>query len=79
MVNAYAKFDQIRTIHLQDIEWKTVLRIKKGHNYVANLLKRVTIPTYIWLRSMHMENSIKFDWFVHKMFRGNETVDNQGS
>ena len=38
-VNAYAKFDEILSIHSEDIERKFFFTITKGHNSVANLQK----------------------------------------
>ena len=50
-----------------------ILTIIKGHSCVVNLQELIlTIST--WLRSMHMQNLIKFHQFVHKILRGKQIL-----
>ena len=68
-VNAYAKFDKIPSICSLDIERKKkILMLTKGNNFVVNLPKCTSnYPYSTWLRSMHMQNLIKFHGLVYKI------------
>ena len=47
-----------------------------SNNLNLDLVKKkgITIPTKIWLRSMHTQNLIKFHQFIHKKLSGNEIL-----